>query len=89
MLDDFNLRFSEVINNNDNKPIGRLVCETSLGITKESNCMILCTFTVRGAPESNTINSAIEFIKKGRDLIVCRFSELTTEKAHEKWGRLK
>jgi uncharacterized protein (TIGR04255 family) len=89
MLDDFNLRFSEVINDNDNKPIGRLVCEASLGITKESNWMILCTFTVRGAPESNTINSALEFMIKGRDLIVNKFSELTTDFAHEKWGRLK
>ncbi len=89
MLDDFNLRFSEVLNDRSNNPIGRLICETSLGITQEAKWMILFTLTVRGTPESNTINSALEFIKKGRDLIVCRFSELTTDKAHEKWGRIK
>lgn len=89
MLDDFNLRFSEVLKDSNDKPIGRLICETSLGITQESKWMILFTLTVRGTPESNTINSALEFIKKGRELIVNKFSELTTDFAHEKWERIK
>jgi uncharacterized protein (TIGR04255 family) len=89
MLDDFNLRFSEVLKDNSDKPIGRLICETSLGMTQESKWMILLTLTVRGTPESNTINSALEFIKKGRELIVNKFSDLTTDFAHEKWGRIK
>jgi uncharacterized protein (TIGR04255 family) len=89
MLDDFNLRFSEVLKDSNDKPIGRLICEAALGITQESKWMILFTFTVRGAPDNNTINSALEFIQNGRDLIVRRFSELTTDKAHKKWGRIK
>jgi uncharacterized protein (TIGR04255 family) len=88
-LDDFNLRLSEVLKDDAQKPVGRLVCEASLGITSETKLMIILIFTVRGAPDNNTINSALEFIKKGRDLIVNKFSELTTEMAHKKWGRIK
>lgn len=89
MLDDFSLRFSEVLKDDAQKPTGRLICEASLGITSETKLMIVLTFTVRGAPDNTNINSALEFMKKGRDLIVFRFSELTTEAAHQHWGRIK
>jgi uncharacterized protein (TIGR04255 family) len=89
LLDDFNLRFSEVIKDEHNKPFGRLICETSPAITSEAKQIVSFTFTVRGIPNNTNINSALEFIKKGRDLIVNRFTELTTDAAHKKWGRIK
>jgi uncharacterized protein (TIGR04255 family) len=88
-LDDFNLRFSEIIKNKDNKPMGRLICEVVMGLTQETKWVILFTLTVRGAPEANNVDSALDFIKSGRDLIVRRFSELTTDSAHKKWERIK
>jgi uncharacterized protein (TIGR04255 family) len=87
-LDGFNLQFTEAIEVNNN-PVGRLICEASVGTTQEAKLMILLTLSFRGAPEDTNISSALEFIKKGRDLIVCRFTELTTETAHQKWGRIK
>jgi hypothetical protein len=36
-----------------------------------------------------TIDSALDFIEMGHDLIVNRFVELTTDKAHEVWGYSK
>ncbi|NOU20632.1 MAG: TIGR04255 family protein [Methyloglobulus sp.] len=89
ILDDFNLRFSEILKDNNEKPIGRLICEASLGITQEAKWMILFTLTVRGAPEVNNVNSALDFIKRGRDSIVLRFSQLTTDMAHKKWEKIK
>lgn len=88
-LEGFNLRFNEVIKNKNDKPMGRLICEVTLGLTQEGKWMILFTLTVRGAPEASDVNSALDFLKTGRDLIVCRFSELTTGKAHKKWDRIK
>lgn len=87
--DDFSLGFREVIHDADDKPQGRLICDASLGIKADRRQVILLTLTVRGAPKENTIESALDYLAKGRDLIVCKFAELTTDEAHIKWERVR
>ena len=87
--DDFSVGFREVIRDSEGQPFGRLICDAALGIKADRQPVILLTLTVRGAPKGQDINSSIEFLAMGRDLIVCKFAELTTNEAHKKWGRMK
>jgi uncharacterized protein (TIGR04255 family) len=87
--DDFSTSFREVIFDEGGKPQGRLTCEASTGIKPDGSRIIVMTLTVRGAPKGSDIESALQFLTKGRELIVCRFAELTTEEAHKTWGRIR
>lgn len=87
--DDFTLGFREVIHDAEDKPQGRLICEALQGIKADRWPVIQMTLTVRGAPKENTIESAFEFLAKGRELIVRKFAELTTDEAHIKWERVR
>lgn len=85
----FSFGFREVIHNSQKAPQGRLWCEVTDGIKAGGQRIISLTLTVRGAPSMPTIDSALDFIEMGHDLIVNRFVELTTDKAHEVWGYSK
>lgn len=87
--DDFSVVFREVVHDDAGKPCGRLFCEASTGVKSGDQQIIVMNLTVRGAPSGADINSALSFIAKGRELIVSRFAEFTTDKAHLKWGRIK
>lgn len=87
--DDFAANFREIIHDDEGKPQGRLVCEATTGLKADRQRLILMTLTVRGAPKGSDIESALDFLAKGRDLIVCKFAEVTTEAAHKKWGRIR
>ncbi len=87
--DDFSLAFREVIHDADNSPQGRLICDASLGIKADRRQVIVLTLTVRGAPKESTLASSLEFLALGRDVIVRKFAELTTDEAHMKWGRVR
>lgn len=87
--DDFSVGFREVIQDSEGHPCGRLICDATLGIKADQQPVIRLTLIVRGTPKRQDIDSAIEFLAMGRDLIVCKFAELTTNEAHKKWGRIK
>lgn len=87
--DDFNFTFREVIYGADSAPQGRITIEASTAINQKNQRLIRLTLTVRGAPKNNTIESALEFMQVGRNIIVTKFAELTTSYAHERWGRVK
>lgn len=86
--DDFSVAFREIINDEEKKPQGRLTCEASTAAKADGQQIIAVNLTVRGAPKGPDIDSALQFIAKGRELIVNRFAKLTTEEAHKKWGRV-
>lgn len=88
-VDDFNFAFREVIKKDDGTPQGRLIVEAVTGLNQKSEKIIRLTLTVRGAPLETSIPSAINFISKGREMIVNRFAELTTDFAHQQWRRVK
>ncbi|MEJ7804825.1 MAG: TIGR04255 family protein [Telluria sp.] len=85
----FAFNFREALLDDANKPWARLSCEVSEGRKVSGQRIIALTLTVRGAPTIPDAKSALEFLSKGRNLIVKRFAELTTDTAHEKWGRSK
>lgn len=85
----FSIGFREIIRGEDGTPRGRLFCEALAGVKPGGQRIIALTLTVRGAPNGSDIESALDFITKGRELIVRRFTELTTDLSHKIWGRVK
>lgn len=69
------------------KPTGRLYCEAATAQTLTGKMVITLNLSVRGSPASPTIDSAMDFLGRGRELIVKEFTEITTDKAHTAWGR--
>lgn len=86
--EDFSMSFREVLLDDDGKPQSRLQCDAASAVNSKEQSIISLTLSVRGAPKGNGIESTLEFLKAGREVIVQRFAELTTEKAHEKWKRV-
>ena len=86
----FNLQFGEIILNQENKPYARLICDLKSAITIDGGSKVFnLTFTFRGKPVENNIISAMNFLRDGRERIVHRFDQLTTEKAHLYWRKRK
>lgn len=85
----FGLNFNNVIRAEEGEPLGRLICEVVEATNAEKQKIIVLTLTFRGAPINQTIESAIDFISMGRELIIKKFVELTSETAHKIWGRIK
>lgn len=85
--DFLSIGFGETILGTDSKPQGRLYCEMSRASTMDGRSMIVLTLTVRGKPVGADIESALQFMATGRNLIVHKFAELTTDLAHKIWGR--
>jgi len=80
--------FSEVIENESGKPFARLTYEIKsvMRIDGKKKALQL-SLTFRGIPLGNDKAASMKFIEAGRDKIVTRFSEITTETAHNFWGR--
>lgn len=85
----FTFSFRETLRDEGSNPWARLNCNVAEGIKVGGQRIIALTLTVRGAPSAPDTESALAFLTKGRSHIVKRFAELTTDKAHEKWGRSK
>ena len=81
-------RSRQVIKDDNGRPFGRLVVEAATANEEDGSPLIVLNITVRGAPEQASLESAIDFICKGRELIVLRFAQMTTDAAHKHWGRL-
>ena len=87
--DDFSLTVRNVIRDADGKPLGRLIVEAKCAVTKDNKQVIQLNLTIRGAPQGTRIENAIEFLCSGRDRIVTKFAEITTDIAHQKWERIQ
>ena len=87
--DDFKAGFREVLRDSEARPFGRFYCDASVGVKTDGQQVIVLTLTVRGAPMGQDIDSSLEFLAMGRDQIVRKFTDLTTDKAHQKWERAK
>ncbi|MGH8507245.1 MAG: TIGR04255 family protein [Gammaproteobacteria bacterium] len=85
--DDLNLALRDVIRGEDQKPEGRLICDIATGRKTGGQRIIQLTLTVRGVPKGTNISAALDFITRGRTLIVNRFTDITTESAHLAWKR--
>jgi uncharacterized protein (TIGR04255 family) len=85
--DDFAVSFRKTIKSPNGDPKGRLICESSTAVEPSGRHFISLTLTARGVPEQPSIDSALEFLARGRDVIVNTFAEITTDSAHRVWER--
>lgn len=89
LAEDFSGSFREILKRNDGTPRGRLICDASTGYRPTGEKIIQLTLTVRGAPNSSSISDAMDFLSQGRELIVNKFTAITTDDAHSRWARTK
>lgn len=82
--------FTEIITDSNGKPFARLSHDLqSVYTTDNKEKAFRLSFTYRGKPSENTIDSAMDFFKAGRENIVNRFDEITTNKAHKAWDKIQ
>lgn len=85
-IEGVNASFSEVIKDENGKPHARLFHEIqSVFSIDGKHRAFKLTLTFRGKPAHNDIESAIGFLSKGREAIVLRFKQITTNRAHQMW----
>lgn len=89
-FENLKLFFNEVVLNEAGKPFARLSYELQSVVTADGKVKAFrFSLTFRGQPFDSSISAAMKFIRTGREKIVMRFSELTSEKAHRAWKRRK
>ena len=87
--DGFSFSLRESIVSPDGTPQARLICEVGEARSVNGQRFITVALTVRGAPSAPTIEAAIGFLRENRSIIVKKFTSLTTDRAHQIWGRKK
>lgn len=86
-VESLNTSFNEVIMGSDGQPIARLYHKIqSVFAVDGKHKAFRLSLTVKGKPQGNSIEAAMDFLKLGRDAIVTRFGEMTTEEAQKHWG---
>lgn len=87
-IESLNAILTEVVENAEGQPFARMSYEI-LPIWEQSTGQraIRLSLTTRGKPDDDSIESGLNFIAMAREKIIRRFCELTTEKAHQIWGR--
>ena len=86
-LEDFTLILRRTLRDEGGNPYGRLICESQTAISDKDEPLILLNLTIRGAPKEPSVSSALDFLRSGRETIVNCFDQITTEFAHQKWGK--
>lgn len=76
-----------VVKDESGQPVGRLFIEYNGAYDYQQRPLLNLTLTFRGAPSGTTQTDAIEFLRRGHEIIVHAFTEVTTEKAHTVWQR--
>jgi uncharacterized protein (TIGR04255 family) len=70
------------------EPFGRLHVQVQPAVVRSTfRRIIQFTLTVRGKPQNDTVESAFEWLDKGREVVVRSFAALTREAMHKMWGR--
>lgn len=84
----FNLAFHEVALDEMGRPAGRLYHEVQTVLSVDGRTKALrFALTYRGKPQEASLDSALNFLAQGRETIVRRFADMTTDQAHERWKR--
>ena len=86
-FEDVSITTRKQLTRDDDEPYGRLICVCNTTYDQKSNPIIELRLTVRGAPSESGIKAALNFLLEGRNSIVHTFDEITTEFAHDQWGR--
>lgn len=86
-VEQFSSKF--VIDGHKGGPIGRLHVKAIPAVNSAGELIIQFELVARGNLEKPTIKAVEEFMDLGREKIIFGFTELTTPKMHERWGRKK
>lgn len=87
-IETMSANFAEIAQSEDGKPIARLHHELRSVVSIDGrNKAFQLNLTYRGKPTLPGIDGALELLGKGRVAIVKRFTELTTNEAHDAWKR--
>lgn len=86
-IESLNTSFSEVIKDKSGKPYARLfhAIQSVYSIDGRHKAFNL-SLTFRGKPPGIDVASAMHFLKAGRESIVLRFKQMTTDASHGHWG---
>ncbi len=85
-----NTSFNEVIKGADGKPFARLSHQIQSVLTADGKQRAFrLSLTFKGKPAGTSIDAAMAFLAAGRDAIVTRFGEITTEEAQRRWGKVE
>jgi uncharacterized protein (TIGR04255 family) len=86
-IEDIAFSFRKTLNDEENKPYGRLIVDCKTGINQKDERLLVLELTVRGIPKEPNVSAISYFLKDGRQILVTYFDQITTELAHEKWGK--
>lgn len=86
-IEGLNTSFNEVIKDENGKPYARLfhAIQSVYSIDGKHKAFNL-SLTFRGKPSGTDVASAMHFLTTGREAIVMRFKQMTTDTAHRHWG---
>lgn len=87
--ENMSVTYNRIALDDSGRPWGRLYSEMNPAIKRDGTRILSLNLTVRGAPASPDISASLEFMKKGRELIVNEFARITTESAHKYWKRIQ
>lgn len=85
--DDLVSTFRRVINDDKGLPYARFICEIATALGPAQELILIMTLTVRGTPKGSSLDAALSFLDRGREVIVNTFPLLTTPAAHQHWKR--
>lgn len=83
----FALRFR--MKNSAGEPYGRLYVRADPIAGREGEPIIGLVLTARGRPDPANLDGVFSFFDAGRERIVTAFTEMTNQKMHKRWGRIK
>lgn len=87
--DQYRIGVRRVLTGADGSPRSRLYLDAFSALDAHGRNMARFSLRVRGVPEGDSIQSALDFLISGRDTIVQTFADVTTEQAHAVWERIK
>ncbi len=76
-----------VIQDTENKPIGRLMITGEPAWKTDGTYLLQLTLLARGKPSGENLAGVCEFLKLGRIHIVKAFDEITSDEMHNVWGK--
>ncbi len=79
-----------VFSDDHDQPLGRLHVSVQSAFRAQDNLPIfVMEMTARGRPDGDGTDGILQFLNKGREMIVRSFASLTTPEMHKIWGRKK
>jgi uncharacterized protein (TIGR04255 family) len=83
------IQYRHKLLNEDNEPVARLNTSLRYGTNSDESREAVLELLVRGAPPANaSLRGCIPALTAGRNIIVNRFADMTSETAHDVWGRV-